>query len=306
MFISSDSPLHATPQLRRLTYGAMSLPCPPEAAAHSARKFLSFPSADSVLIKIDFKNAFNTIRRDCILESVRVRIPDIFNFCKLAYGDASYLSFRGTEILSQEGCQQGDPLGPLLFSLTLHPIIESLQSDLVLGYLDDLALGGSLNVVENDIATICCMASALGLTLNESKCECIADSILIPHYISLGAFPSFLSIEPINADLLGAPLFPGRHLDEMLENKVVALSRASARLSKLHAHDALLILKNALCDPKLMYTLRTSPCWGNQALKELIVHFGRHCLLLPTVPSPIRHGLKHLCRSPREDWGSEV
>ena len=33
-----------------------------EAAAHSARKFLSFPSADSVLIKIDFKNAFNTIR----------------------------------------------------------------------------------------------------------------------------------------------------------------------------------------------------------------------------------------------------
>ena len=82
------------------------------------------------------------------------------------------------------------------------------------------------------------------------------------------AFPSFLSVDPIDADLLGAPLFPGRHLDKMLENKVVALSRASARLSKLQAHDSLLILKNALCAPKLMYTLRTSPFWGNQALEE--------------------------------------
>src|ERR1700759_2318358 len=110
---------------------------------------------------------------------------------------------------------------------------------MVLGYLDDLTMGGPLKVVQNDVGIIRCMASALGLTLNESKCECIVDSRLIPHYSLSAAFPSFLSVDPIDADLLGTYLFPGRHLDKMLENKVVALSRASARLSKLQAQDSL-------------------------------------------------------------------
>ena len=62
-----------------------------EAAAHAARKFVQASSGDSVLVKLDFKNAFNTVRRDCILETVRDKVPEIFNFCKLAYGDFSYL-----------------------------------------------------------------------------------------------------------------------------------------------------------------------------------------------------------------------
>ena len=88
-----------------------------------------------------FKNAFNTIRRDCIHERGRDKVSEIYSFSKLAYGDFSYLCLRGSEIISQEGCQQGDPLGPFLFSLTLHPIMESQNSELILGYLDDLTLG---------------------------------------------------------------------------------------------------------------------------------------------------------------------
>ena len=37
---------------------------------------------------------------------------------------------------------QGDPLGPLLFCITLHPLLEELLSDLRIGYLDDISLGG--------------------------------------------------------------------------------------------------------------------------------------------------------------------
>ena len=75
-----------------------------EAAAHAARKFLQVSSGESVLVKLDFKNAFNTIRRDCILETVKNKVPEIFNFCRLAYSNFSYLFFHGSEILSQEGC----------------------------------------------------------------------------------------------------------------------------------------------------------------------------------------------------------
>ena len=239
-----------------------------EAAAHAARKYVQASSGDSVMIKLDFKNAFNTIRRDCMLETVRDKVPEIFNFCKLAYGDFSYLFFRGSKILSQEGCQQGDPLGPLLFSLTIHPILESLRSDLILGYLDDLTLGGSLQVVQSDYATIRRMSSDMGLILNEAKCECVTDSHSVPPETLRDTFPGFLLVDPVDSELLGAPLFVGRHLDEALEKKVSDLKRAASRLPKLQAHDGLLILKNALSAPKLIYILRTSPCSGNQALQE--------------------------------------
>jgi hypothetical protein len=77
---------------------------------------------DHILIKLDFSNAFNCLRRDSMLEAVYREIPEIYNFCHLSYASSSYLSFGDQIILSEEGSQQGDPLGPLLFSLTVNPI----------------------------------------------------------------------------------------------------------------------------------------------------------------------------------------
>ncbi|XP_063624759.1 uncharacterized protein LOC134796499 [Cydia splendana] len=45
----------------------------------------------------------------------------------------------------QVGCQQGDPLGPALFSLAIHPILESLNSKFNAWYLDDGTLGGTVD-----------------------------------------------------------------------------------------------------------------------------------------------------------------
>lgn len=46
-------------------------------------------------------------------------------------------------LTSEVGPQQGDPLGPLLFSLlSIHPIIASLKSEINIWYLDDGTLGG--------------------------------------------------------------------------------------------------------------------------------------------------------------------
>jgi len=53
----------------------------------------------------------------------------------------SILQYGQQTIESQEGVQQGDPMGPLLFSLVVHRLLTSLCSDLVLGYLDDFTLG---------------------------------------------------------------------------------------------------------------------------------------------------------------------
>ena len=57
-------------------------------------------------------------------------------------------------ILSQEGVQQGDNLGPLIFCLTIHPALLSLKSEFLVGYMDDITIGGPVASVASDINVI--------------------------------------------------------------------------------------------------------------------------------------------------------
>jgi hypothetical protein len=43
---------------------------------------------------------------------------------------------------SAEGAQQGEPLGLLCFCLAFKELLEFVRSELVLGYPDDVAMGG--------------------------------------------------------------------------------------------------------------------------------------------------------------------
>ena len=66
--------------------------------------------------------------------------------------------------------------------------------------------------------------------------------------------------------LLGAPVLSGRATDKVLQETISDLDRAIDRLSLLEAHDALCLLKNSIAMPKLLYILRTSPCFDNPLL----------------------------------------
>ena len=69
-------------------------------------------------------------------------------------------------IESAEGVQQGDPLGPLLFCLTLHSHCEQkLLSPLCVMYLDDVSMAGSKEDKFHDLEVIKA-AEELGLILN--------------------------------------------------------------------------------------------------------------------------------------------
>jgi len=54
-----------------------------------------------------------------MLEVVETHVPELFPLLGSAYSEASILQLGEFQVLSQEGVQQGDPLGPLLFSLTV-------------------------------------------------------------------------------------------------------------------------------------------------------------------------------------------
>ena len=142
-----------------------------EAAIHAARTFLgnSSPLSPRVLLKIDYKNAFNTIRRDTFLGIVRDQFPEVYPFVWQCYNSPSTLFFGDSMLKSATGVQQGDPLGPGLFSLAIHALLNSLKSCFNVWYLADGSIGGKASEVAEDLKSIIEVAPLLGLELNLSN-----------------------------------------------------------------------------------------------------------------------------------------
>ena len=78
-----------------------------------------------------------------MLEEVKIHTSNLFPFVYSVYERPSYLFYKNDILLSQEGVQQGDPLGPLLFCLAIHPLVERLKSTFKVFYMDDATIGGT-------------------------------------------------------------------------------------------------------------------------------------------------------------------
>jgi hypothetical protein len=114
-----------------------------EVVLHSANRVLSQQHEDGYLamLTVDFSNAFNMVDRSALLQEVRVRCPSISLWVEFLYGHAAKFYLGDGHIMAAAGVQQGDPLGPLIFALVLHPlihkIIDSCNLLLHVWYLDD-------------------------------------------------------------------------------------------------------------------------------------------------------------------------
>ena len=141
-----------------------------EAAVHALSTYLNSNNAE-VILKVDIKNAFNSVNRDTLLAETKKELPQIFSFLWQCYRHPSKLLYRDNLLESAVGCQQGDPLGPVIFSLAIHPIIRQLNSKFNVWYLDDGTFGGDVDTVLNDLQFLKNELHSIGLDLNFSKCE---------------------------------------------------------------------------------------------------------------------------------------
>src|SRR5260221_9234954 len=107
-----------------------------------------------------------------IIKHTLTYIPELFRFVEATYGKDSILAFGSFTIQSAEGLQQGDPLGPLLFCLTVHEVLRNCDTDLKIGFIDDLTLGGEANKTLNELDILESSLANLGLNVN-LKCELI-------------------------------------------------------------------------------------------------------------------------------------
>ena len=234
-----------------------------EAAVHATRSFIESHCDNTVVLKIDFANAFNSIHRDKVLAAASEHLPSLFKYVHSSYGASSLLAFGDHLLLSEEGVQQGDPLGPLLFCLAILPIVKRLSSPLNLWYLDDGTLGGSPSQVLADFELIQSEGIHIGLQVNAGKCEVVD----LNGCCDLSCFENVQQVDVTNLTLLGAPL--GRQaMSSVLGKKISELSSMGDRLSWISSHHALFLLKNCFTLPKLLYILRTSPCFAQPLLQS--------------------------------------
>ena len=171
-----------------------------------------------------------------------------------SYGGESSLLFGSEVIKSAEGVQQGDPLGPCLFALTIQPMVESIQSPLNCWYLDDGTLAGDPSIVEADLLRIKETGQNLGLKLNVGKCE-VASQNWNANYVS--PLSTCKQIEFRDLMLLGVPL--GVQVKtSCMADKIATLDRFASRLKLLQPHQAFFLLKNSMSLPRINYILRTT------------------------------------------------
>ena len=75
----------------------------------------------------------NSLKRDKMLKIVKEKCPTIFPFLYQSYSSSSHLFFKDKLISSEVGLQQGDPLGPALFSLTIILSLTRCSRNLMSG-----------------------------------------------------------------------------------------------------------------------------------------------------------------------------
>ena len=94
-----------------------------EVAIHAMQTILNDDTTDAILL-IDVGNAFNCMNRSAALHNMYVICPAIATYVSNTYRHTSRLFVAGgTEIKSQQGITQGDPLAMPWFSINTVPVI---------------------------------------------------------------------------------------------------------------------------------------------------------------------------------------
>ena len=156
----------------------------PEVVAHAAHLFESVVqgSPGHAIQVIDFRNAFNCLRRRPIFFALERLAPSLIPWFRWAYGDASMLSFSdGLPAAScGTGVRQGDPLACLLFCLGTLDMLQSLARRFpdvhILADLDDITVMGPTAQMPAVVAAISTLATPLGLDLHPQKSSAWIDS----------------------------------------------------------------------------------------------------------------------------------
>ena len=249
-----------------------------EAAVHAAREYISSVTdvpSPNVILKLDVRNAFNTVRRDKMLNNIKKRCPEVYRLAHQSYSAPTPLHIGEDVISSSCGVQQGDPLGPVGFSVAIDDCARSLKSPINIWYLDDATIAGPVDTVTDDLVNLQKMLPDLGLELNSSKCEfTLLGATSENARTSIAgrlktALPEITETPLASLTLLGSPLAE----DGIQASTDIAsgtIHTLCDRIRELDTHTATFFLAHFISAPRLQYLLRSSPIYTKEAALQEI------------------------------------
>ena len=245
----------------------VSTKCGTELIAHHISLTLE-SNPNWIVLKSDVKNAFNSVSRDQIMEQVSLTFPELYNHVIQMYGKPSSLVFMQGSftvvIPSEEGVHQGDPLGPVLFAMAIHPVSTKIQKShsqvRVLAYLDDVFLLGGAKSVLAAFYDLKETFSTINLFIADKKCKIFSQS-------SSTAVEGFEEI-PVSCEralFLGSPI--GSMSFVTSSCATIAQSKLSLcdQLTKLDDVQSAMLLLRCCYVPNLNHLART-------VYPDLLVH----------------------------------
>jgi hypothetical protein len=141
---------------------------------------------EEATLQLDCKNAFNTVRRQNVLDSVGHEAPQPLPLAQWMYCQPSALLVpdapqNSPVIQSCIGVRQGDPgkksslCGPLLFALAIQPMLLSVQKSFhsvrIVAYQDDIVLQGPKGELQLAYTELRGLLAAEGLQIQLQKCR---------------------------------------------------------------------------------------------------------------------------------------
>ena len=230
-------------------------------------------------LKIDLKNAFNSIKRCFFLELIAVWLPHLLPSAWLHYSSPSKVySNEGVEFSSEEGAQQGDHVGNHAFSMVakyLNDRLQALDFALKLFYVDDLILIGSLETLNKALDIINQLENTTGIKLNFEKTViyCPNENAYEQAKEVLG---KLITVEnSLNMEYLKCPIGDDDFVKRHLEKKLSELKQTTEILSEMpYLHEAWTLLKYCGSSARVNHLQRVIPPnqikWFNEEYDKLI------------------------------------
>ena len=166
-------------------------------------------------MQIDVSNAFNSISRAAILDSIWADYACIGKWVEYSLCHTGHLLTDSCTILSTNGVQQGDPLGPFLISAGIHRIISRLKhkygATVQMCYPDDGVIAGMLSDLElffNEMAT-----EFRDIGLNRLKCKLFIKGDCSLTFVS--------AARRQRLEILGAPIGSDEFVSTLASSKIM-------------------------------------------------------------------------------------
>jgi hypothetical protein len=246
---------HLSPlQLGIATPGAI------EAAVHNLREHLR-NNPDDAEIDLDVNNAFNAVSRSKMIIEVMTKpwLEPLRGFVRMAYSRATHILMPDKsgrfsiiyDMLSKQGVRQGDPLGSLLFAITIHPILKEFTSEhpsiKLVSYHDDTKLVGKPKDLVPALDAIIVKLATIELRVQPTKSKLI-DFHFAQRNNSFTTFVADrgLKVEDKCGNVLGCPVGQNdEHEKQFMVNKLNTIKQSIDILHdpRLSIHHTALILR---------------------------------------------------------------